>query len=116
MPCCLAVLVFLLAYARRASRSAESLVQEMLLVPLAARENAGSSYSRARPPAAERRVRMLDAAPIADAKGGAFVGFAVDARYGRGAGRWQEDVITGCAYAGTGEVYVRYGDDFRAAG
>jgi len=25
-------------------------------------------------------------------------------------------VITGCVYAGTGEVYVRYGEDFRAAG
>jgi len=59
---------------------------------------------------------MLDAAPIADAKGGVFVGFAVDARYGRGAGRWQEDVITGCVYAGTGKVYLRYGDAFRAAG
>jgi len=116
MPCRLAVLVFLLASALRASETPESLVQEKLLAPLADREEARSSYSRARAPAAERRVRMLDAGPIADAKGGAFVGFAVDARYGRGAGRWQKDVITGCVYAGTGEVYVRYGHYFRAPG
>jgi hypothetical protein len=92
-------------------------VQEKLLAPLAARESARSSYSRARPPAAERRLRMLDAAPVADGKGAAFVGFAVDARYGRGgAGQWQEKVITGCVYVESGEVYVRYGDAFRAAG
>lgn len=116
MPCRLAILVFLLASALRASETPESLVQEKLLAPLAASEKGRSSYSRAGPPAAARRVRMLDAAPIADAKGGAFVGFAVDARYGRGAGRWEKDEITGCVYAGTGEVHVRYGDDFRAAG
>ena len=116
MPCRLALLVFLLASTLRASETPESLVHKKLLAPLAAREKARSSYSRARPPAAERRLRMLDAAPIADAKGGAFVGFAVDARYGRSEkGRWQEDAIIGCVYAGTGKVYVRYGDDFRAA-
>jgi len=48
---------------RERLKSPESLVQEKLLVPLAARENARSSYSRARPPAAERRVRMLDGRP-----------------------------------------------------
>ena len=85
-------------------------------MPLAARESARSSYSRARPPAAERRVRLLDAAPIADGKGGAFVGFAVDARYGRGEGRWKQSVMTGCVYVETGEIYLRYGDAFREAG
>jgi hypothetical protein len=116
MPLRLALLVFLLASAPRASESPRSLVEEKLLAPLAAREEARSSYSRARPPAAERRVRMLDTEPIADAKGGAFVRFAVDARYGRAAGRWQQNVITGCVYAATGEVYLRYGHGFRAAG
>jgi len=62
MPCCLAVLVFLLASAPRASSPLSRWSRRKLLVPLAARENARSSYSRARPPAAERRVRMLDAA------------------------------------------------------
>ena len=58
MPCRLALLVFLLASAPRASKTPESLVKEKLLAPLAAREKARSSYSRARPPAAERRVRQ----------------------------------------------------------
>lgn len=115
MRCHLALLVFLIASAPRASETPESVVQRKLLAPLAGREKARSSYSRARPPAAERRVRILDGVPIADAKGGAFVGFAVDARYGRGEGRWQDDEITGCVYAETGEVYVRSGDAFRAA-
>jgi hypothetical protein len=91
-------------------------VQDKLLTPLAAKESARGSYSRARPPAAERRVRLLDATPIADGQGGAFVGFAVDARYGRGEGLWRQSVITGCVYVERGEVYVRYGDAFRAAG
>src|SRR5262249_13594817 len=116
MPCRLALIVFLLASAPRASQTPESLVQEKLLVPLAERERARSSYSRARPPAAERRVRLLDATPLADGKGGAFVGFAVDARYGGGEGRWRQSVITGCVYAESGEVYVRYGEAFRGAG
>ena len=116
MPTCLALLVFLLASAPRASENPEVLVQKKLLKPLAAREAMRSGYSRARPPAVERRLRVLDAAAIADGHGGAFVGFAVDARYGRRAGRWQESVITGCVYAGSGEVYVRYGDAFRQAG
>jgi len=61
-------------------------------------------------------VRLLDAAPLADSKGGAFVGFAVDARYGRGEGRWKESVMTGCVYVESGEIYLQYGDAFRAAG
>lgn len=111
MPCRLALLVFLLASAPRASETPDSLVQDKLLAPLAAREEARSRYSRAAPPPAERRVRLLDAAPIADGKGGAFVGFAVDARVGD---VWHESVITGCVYPERGEVYVRIGTGFRA--
>ena len=116
MPQCLALLALLLASALRASETPQSLVKDKLLTPLAAREAARSRYSRAAPPAAERRLRMLDAKPIADTRGAAYVGFAVDARYGLGAGRWQVGVITGCVYPESGEVYVRYGDSFRAAG
>jgi hypothetical protein len=90
-------------------------VQDKLLTPLAARDKARSSYSRAMPPAAYR-VRVIDRSPIADGKGGAFVGLAVDARFGRGKGEWFENDITGCVYAETGEVYVRYGRAYRAAG
>src|SRR5262249_31688810 len=65
---------------------------------------------------AEHRLRLLDTASIADGKDGAFVRFAVDARNGRGNGRWQENAITGCVYVESGEVYVRYGKAYRSAG
>jgi hypothetical protein len=118
-----AFLFFLLASAPRTSENPESLIQDKLLAPLAAREGARSRYSRAASPAAERRLRLLDTEPVMDAKGSAFVRFAVDARYGLavelrrdGGGRWQQNAITGCVYPGSGEVYLRYGDAFRSAG
>jgi hypothetical protein len=115
MPCRLALIACLLSSALRASETPESVVQKKLLTPLASREEARSRYSRAAPVAADRRVRTLDRAPITDAKGGAFVGFTVDARYGFGEGSWRANVIRGCVYPETGEVFVRYGDSFRAA-
>ena len=114
MVCLLALL--LIGSTPPAPETAESLVRANLLAPLAAKDGARSSYYRGPPPAMERRVRLLDAKPIADGKGGAFVGFNVDARYGRGEGRWREGVIAGCVYPATGEVFVRYGDAFRAPG
>jgi len=114
MPCSLAVLAFLVASAPQVS-DPESLVEDTLLAPLAARERGRTSYSRASPPA-EQRVRILDAEPIADGKGGVFVGFAVDARSRRGKGRWMENTITGCVYLESGEVFVQYGNGYRAAG
>jgi hypothetical protein len=115
MPCRPALLVLLLASALRASEAPESMVQEKLLTPLAARDAARSRYSRGEAPAAERRLR-LETARTADAKGGAFIGFAVDARYGFGEGRWRPNVIGGCVYLESGDVYVRYGDGYREAG
>jgi hypothetical protein len=115
MTCSLAVLAFLLASAPHASDSAESLLKDKLLAPLAAPERARTSYSRAAPPPAEHRLRILDAAPIADGKGGAFVGFAVDARRHSGKGPWHQNAITGCVYLESGEVYVRYGKGYHAA-
>ena len=110
-----ALLALLLASAPQAPQKPESLIQDKLLTPLAARDGSRGSYSRARPPPMERRLRLTDAEPTNDGHGGAFVTFAVDARYGRGEGRWMENTITGCAYAATGEVYVRYGQGFRSA-
>ena len=114
MPLRFALLALLLASAPRASETPETIVQDKLLTPLARNESMRGRFSRARPPAAERRLRMLDATPVADGKGGAFVGFAVDARWGRGDEPWRENVISGCVYPETGEVYVRYGTRFRA--
>lgn len=115
MPSRLALLALLLASALRASETPDSIVQDKLLTPLAKQESMRGRFSRARPPPAERRVRMLDAAPVADEKGAAFVGFAVDARWGRGDEPWNENVISGCVYPETGEVFVRYGKRFRNA-
>src|SRR3989442_6516615 len=112
MVCLLALL--LVGSAPRAPETPESLVRDKLLAPLAAKDEARSAYYRGPPPAMERRVRLLDAAPIADGKGGAFVGFTVDARYGRGEGKWREGVITRCVYPATGEGVLRHRDAVRA--
>lgn len=90
-------------------------MRQKLLAPLAARDAARTAYSRAGPPPGERRVRLLDKAPTADAQGGVFTSFAVDARYGIGEGTWRSAQITGCVYAASGEVFVKYGSSFRAA-
>ena len=60
MTCSLAVLAFLLASVPHASDdSAESLLKEKLLAPLADRDEARSRYSRAAPPLTERCLRPL---------------------------------------------------------
>ena len=52
------------------------------LAKLAAKEREQSKFSRARLPAQERRVRLLDEHPGVDAAGQAFYTFAIDARHG----------------------------------
>ena len=111
----LVVLAFLLASAPHAPEGVESIMKEKLLAPLAARDEARSRYSRAEPPLAERRLRVLDATPIADGKGSAFVGFAIDARHRGSKQPWRPNAITGCVYLGSGEVYVRSGKSYRPA-
>ena len=100
------------------NKTASALVQTALVEPLAAKERQRSKFSRAAMPAQERRVRILDEQPRKDAQGAAFVRFAVDARHGvlddSDAG-WNLAAITGCAYVERGEVFVKKGDQFRAA-
>src|SRR4051812_19667397 len=115
MPIRLALLTLLLASVLRASETPESLIQHKLLAPIAVREAGRSRYSRARPPAAERRLRMLDETPAVDGKGARFRSFAVDARYGLGEDAWRKGQITGCVYPASGEVYVKLGDGYRSA-
>jgi len=98
-------------------------VQKKLTAPLAAKEEERSRYSRARMPAQERRVRVLDAKAKTDADGKAFVAFAVDARHGYDLGElgekehnpWRKDTITGCVYVDGGEVFVDMGKEIRPA-
>jgi hypothetical protein len=103
------------------SKNAEALVQRELLQPLAAKERDQSRFSRARLPAQERRVRMLDDQPRKDTAGNAFFTFAVDARHGvyprteDDAAHWRPAAITGCVYVERGEVFVTSGDRYRPA-
>jgi hypothetical protein len=99
---------------------AKVLVQRTLIEPLAAKENNQSKFSRARMPAQERRVRILDETPRQDARGGKFVRFAVDARHGfrfkaDDEASWRQAAITGCVYVDRGEVFVKKGDEHRPA-
>jgi len=82
-------------------------VEVGLLQPLAAR--ATSRFSRSRPPPHERRVRITQTAPSRDAQGREFMGFAVDIRFGDD---WQENDIVGCAYRGSGNLFIKRGDAY----
>ena len=97
----------------------EAVIQKVLIQPLAAKERDQSKFSRARMPAQERRVRVLDAQPQIDAKGNAFYTFAVDARHGirnrNDDAGWRLATHTGCAYVEGGEVFVKVGDGHRPA-
>lgn len=85
-------------------------VQEGLVKPLAESEGKGSRFSRARPPPRERRVRVTQATATTDKRAKKFVPFAVDVRFG--SGEWQQNDIVGCAYAGSGELFVKSGEQF----
>ncbi len=54
---------------------------------------------------------MLQATASIDKSGLAFVPFSVDVRYGS---EWRDD-ISGCAYRGSGELFVKVGDSYRPA-
>jgi len=84
-------------------------VHSGLVKPLAERED--STFSRAKPPPRERRVRVLATTATRDQNGGSFVPFAVDVRYGD---KWREDIL-GCVYQGSGHLFVKRGDAYRPA-
>jgi hypothetical protein len=58
-------------------------------------------------------VRVLQTTATLDKNGRAFVPFAVDVRFG--SEEWHEDDIVGCAYRGSGKLYVKRGDGYRPA-
>ena len=96
-----------------------SLVNEKLVQPLAAKEREQSKFSRARLPAAERRVRMLDDKEQQDSAGDSFFAFAIDARHGwsddDSEAKWTKNAITGCVYLAKGEVFIKRGKAFHPA-
>jgi hypothetical protein len=100
------------------AKTALALVSSDLIEPLAVKEGSRSKFSRARLPAQERRVRILDDHARKDARGAEFVRFAVDARHGYQAddeANWRKDAITGCVYLERSQIFVKKGDQFRPA-
>jgi hypothetical protein len=57
-------------------------------------------------------VRVLQTTATLDKSGRPFVPFAVDVRFGP---EWHENDIVGCAYTGSGNLYVKKGDAYRPA-
>jgi hypothetical protein len=90
---------------------AQHRIEDGLVKPLAAVES--HSFSRSRPPPHERRVRVLGATATPDKNGRSFLPFAIDVRFG--SGDWRENDIVGCAYPGSGKLYVKRGDAYRPA-
>jgi hypothetical protein len=100
------------------ARTALAVVSRDLIEPLAVKEDGQSKFSRARLPAQERRVRILDDHARKDARGVAFVRFAVDARHGYqpdDEANWRKDAITGCVYLERSQIFVKRGDEYRPA-
>jgi hypothetical protein len=89
---------------------AQRKVDEGLIKPLAALRT--PTFSRARQPPRERRVRITQGTASADKDGRSFVPFAVDVRFGT---EWRENDIVGCAYTGSGSLFVKVGDEYRPA-
>jgi hypothetical protein len=88
-------------------------VQDGLVTPLAKLEEGRSRFSRGRPAPRERRVRVTQGSATNDARGRAFVPYAIDVRFG--SGEWVKDDLVGCAYRETGELFVKNGDEYRPA-
>jgi hypothetical protein len=99
------------------TKSMKAIVHLKLVGPLAMNEEKRSRFSRARMPAQERRVRVIDAKAKTDKAGNAFHAFAVDARHGfmhdEDADGWRTDTIVGCVYPQSGKVFVKMGEGFR---
>jgi hypothetical protein len=96
-----------------------SLVTARVVQPLAQKERDQSKFSRARLPAAERRVRVLDEKPRQDRGGESFYTFAIDSRRGwgddKGEASWAKAAITGCVYPSRGEVFIKRGKAYHPA-
>lgn len=95
------------------AQQCEKRVREGLLAPLADHEASTSRFSRARIPPRERRVRITQATPAVDTAGRPFMTFAIDVRFG--GDKWQDNDIVGCVYPKSGELFVKRGEEFRAA-
>ncbi|HEX5033474.1 MAG TPA: hypothetical protein VFW62_03255, partial [bacterium] len=105
------------------SASAQAIIEAKLLAPLQEKDVKRPKFSRAAPPPSARRVRILDGSRV-DAKGQAFVAFAIDETHSfRELGdkdisedAWHREAIIGCVYPKSGEVIVKLGEANYPAG
>lgn len=103
--------------------SAQAIVEAKLVAPLQQKEAKRPIFSRAPKPPSARRVRILDETRNTDAKGHAFLSFAVDETrsFTREAGRgvpedaWHQGAIVGCVYPDSGKVIVKLGETYYPA-
>jgi len=94
----------------------ESLVRRTLLQPVAKAESKRKRFSRMAPVTVERRVRVLDAIALTDARGHHFVRFVVDARSNLDDDlAWNAGAFVGCVYPEQRKVFVQRGDDYVSA-
>ena len=99
-----------------AQQAASALVDKLLVAPLKKAESRRSKFSRERPVAIERRVRVLDSELLTDVHGKRFVRFAIDVRHPYDEDRaWEQDAVLGCAYPEDKRVFVRNGDEYHPA-
>jgi hypothetical protein len=91
----------------------QSLVQRVLLQPVAKAESKRKRFSRMAPVSVERRVRVLDAIALTDARGNHFVRFAVDARSNLDDDlAWNSGAFVGCVYPEQRKVFVQQGEGY----
>ena len=118
-----------LASATPSEADAKAVIAKVLIKPLAVKEQKHSRFSRAYLPPQARRVRVIDTVARTDSKGAAFMTFAVDSKSGLGDldddgdeavakedQGWRKDVITGCVYPDSGEVFVNRSGKLYGAG
>jgi hypothetical protein len=97
-------------------QAASALVKAQVVQPLQKAESRRKAFSRVMPVAVERRVRVLDAVALTDARGASFVRFAVDVRRGWVEDSpWETEALLGCAYPETEQVFVQRGSRYFAA-
>jgi hypothetical protein len=58
-------------------------------------------------------VRVVQTTATLDKTGRSFVPFAIDVRFG--SEEWHENDVVGCAYTGSGDLFVKRGDAYRPA-
>jgi hypothetical protein len=108
-----------LASATPSDADAKGVVETLLVAPLVRQEQKHSRFSRAYLPPQVRRVRVLGERALTDARGAAFFEFAIDAHHGYGprpppedSKSWRKDVIVGCVYPESDEVFIKRGETF----